>query len=201
MEENVSTVQKKIVNNVIIPISKLDKTNENWYVEKLEEYKPLSLSDFVFGVNNKIKNKYMFYYKNRKQIIPFLRRKDKKIDFKTFVFRNSPHILKIKDLNRRLENFFKTGTQFLYTDYTTRTKPKIKETFESYLMNSLEKRISLYLEKQKLFIRLLEIEDIIKGKKMVNHNDNWLELLKEREDLKNKIEKLKIKIYETQKYK
>ena len=41
MEENVSTVQKKIVDNVIIPISKLDKTNENWYVEKLEKYKPL----------------------------------------------------------------------------------------------------------------------------------------------------------------
>lgn len=201
MEENVSTVQKKIVDNVIIPISKPDKTNENWYVEKLEKYKPLGLSDFVFGVNNKIKNKYMFYYQNRKQIIPFLCRKDKKIDFKTFIFRNSPRILKIKDLNRRLENFFKTGTQVLYTDYTPKTKPKIKETFESYLMNSLERRISLYLEKQKLFIRLLEIEDIINSKKMINHNDNWFELLKEKENLKNKIENLKIKIYEAQKHK
>ena len=68
-------------------------------------------------------------------------------------------------------------------------------------MNSLERRISLYLEKQKLFIRLLEIEDIINSKKMINHNDNWFELLKEKENLKNKIENLKIKIYEAQKHK
>lgn len=196
-EENNATRQKKLIDDVILSVSKIKENKQERYIEVLKQYKPLNLDDFVFGINNNIKNKMMFYYKNKKYIFPFLWRKNKKIDFYTFVLQNSPHILEIKDINRRLEIFGKYGTQPHYS----KTKIKPKKTFEKYFMNSLEKRVSLYLEKQKLFIRLLEIQDILNGSKRLSVNNNLPLLLKERDILKDKIENLNIKIYETQKHK
>ena len=200
-QEKQSTIQEKLIEEGIIPISQTERIKDKCYKECLEKYKPLDINVFAYGADNNIKNKIMFMYEQKKYLLPFLFRKNRKIDFYTFVIRQSPRVMKIKDINQRLENFFKNGTQInkSFRKRDTKKNP-IKNTFENYLLNSLEKRVALSLTKQRLFIRLLEVEDMLKGIKPLT-DKNFGELRKEKENLVNKIEKLKIEIYEAQKHK
>ena len=187
---------------------KAKQMREKSFIENLNEYEPLDVKTFI-GENKEenTDNNFWFYKKNYKQIIPFLFRKDRKLNFIYFIASKNKHINDIKDMSTRLSAFYKEGTQKEFV-----RKPKEKffndmlnkvkyffsfkhETFEEYKYRKLLGRLSLYQQKALLMQQLMDINDKIK------HGLVYKNIMKDKQKVINKIEKLKIKIYEAQKHK
>ena len=68
-----------------------------------------------------------------------------------------------------------------------------QETFEEYKYRKLLGRLTLYQQKALLMQQLMNIND------KINHSLVYKNILKDKQRVINKLEKLKIKIYEAQK--
>ena len=191
-----------------------------WYDEKvkpikgksflgnLNEYEPLDVKTFI-GENKEEKtdDKYWFYKKNYKHIIPFIFRKNRKLNFTYFIASKNKHINDIRDMTTRLNAFYKNGTQKapvkksrekFFEDLSNKMKYFFsfkQETFEEYKYRKLLGRLTLYQQKALLMQQLMDIND------KINHSLVYKNILKDKQRVINKLEKLKIKIYEAQKYK
>lgn len=207
MEEDNKPLKKEPFSLDEIEIKKIvtenKKTNEEKWIDKLNSYEPLDIKTFI-GQNVKTNDKFWFYKKNYKQIIPFLFRKNRKIDFTDFIVSKSKYINDIKNMTKRLDAYYKDGTQIKFVEKTKKKKlidvlNKFKyffslknETYEEYRYRKLLGRLSLYQQKVLLMQQFMDIDDKIKHG-FVNNG-----ILKERQKIMNNIEKIKIKIYEAQ---
>lgn len=73
------------------------------YSEVLGLYKPFDVNFFV-NKTLKSNNKFIFYIKKYKYFIPFLFRKDRKLNFTYYVVRKSKTIKHIQAINKILRN-------------------------------------------------------------------------------------------------
>lgn len=176
------------------------------FLESLNEYEPLDVKTFI-GENKEEKtdNKYWFYKKNYKHIIPFIFRKNRKLNFTYFIASKNKHINDIRDMTTRLNAFYKNGTQKapvkksrenFFDDLLNKMKYFFsfkQETFEEYKYRKLLGRLTLYQQKVLLMQQLMDIND------KINHSLVYKNILKDKQRVINKLEKLKIKIYEAQK--
>lgn len=176
------------------------------FLESLNEYEPLDVKTFI-GENKEEKtdDKYWFYKKNYKHIIPFIFRKNRKLNFTYFIATKNKHINDIRDMTTRLNAFYKNGTQKapvkksrekFFDDLLNKMKYFFsfkQETFEEYKYRKLLGRLTLYQQKVLLMQQLMDINDKIK------HSLVYKNILKDKQRVINKLEKLKIKIYEAQK--
>ena len=176
------------------------------FLESLNEYEPLDVKTFI-GKNKEEKtdDKYWFYKKNYKHIIPFIFRKNRKLNFTYFIATKNKHINDIRDMTTRLNAFYKNGTQKapvkksrekFFDDLLNKMKYFFsfkQETFEEYKYRKLLGRLTLYQQKVLLMQQLMDIND------KINHSLVYKNILKDKQRVINKLEKLKIKIYEAQK--
>lgn len=178
------------------------------YLENLKAYKPLDVKTFI-GENKeeKTNNKFWFYKKNYKQFIPFLFRKNRKLNFIYFVASKNKYINDIKIMNKRLETFFKNGTQPEYIkmkkmNFFVNFFNKVKhvcsfrqETYKEYMYRKLIGRLSLYQQKTLLLQQLMDINEKIQRGLFYDG------ITKDKQNIIDKIEQIQIKIYEAQKHK
>ena len=186
----------------------LDKEEFTKYVKALKEVDTdLVITDFVKRIQTnkeeKTDDKYWFYKKNYKHIIPFIFRKNRKLNFTYFIASKNKHINDIRDITTRLNAFYKNGTQKapvkksrekFFEDLLNKMKYFFsfkQETFEEYKYRKLLGRLTLYQQKALLMQQLMDINDKIK-----NHSLVYKNILKDKQTVINKLEKLKIKIYE-----
>lgn len=185
----------------------IKETPKKTYLERLNEYEAFDIKNFIKTDLNK--NKVYFYKKNYKFIIPFIFRKNRKIDFISFVARRSKYINEIKDLHNRLDSLYKEGSHSKPVKIDTQrvnlkatvgkilrqltTKKQI--TLEDYKYEKLMNKVQLCTQRMKLMQKYVELNNKIK-KGIVTQNS-----LKERANIKDNIEKISIKLYEAQKYK
>ncbi len=117
----------KEVNNIKISDDVLDAINEPFlkifekipkemytdtYSHSLQKYKPFDAKFFVDKkyILNKI-NRFQFYIDNYKHFIPFLFRKNRKINFTYYVVNKSKKIQRIKAINNILNKTNRNETQ------------------------------------------------------------------------------------------
>lgn len=175
------------------------------YIDNLKRYKPLDVKAFI-GQNKdeNTNDKFWFYKKNYKQIIPFLFRKNRNLNFTYFIASKNEYINDIKDMTTRLDAFYKKGTQKEFVKKSRKkffedTLNKMKyffsfkqETFEEYKYRKLLSRLSLYQQKALLMVKLMDMNS------KIEHGVVSPQILDDKQKLINKIENIKIKIYEAQ---
>ena len=201
-------IEKENFNNKIkdIKFDPIEYGQEKSIQRKINDlvdlYEPLNLNDFIYKENNNFRKKMGNCFNKMKNVIPFLLRKDKWTNFSYYGYQRNEKIKRIKDLMNRLDMYDIYGTQPSNNNKRIVSKWYSHITFEDYLQRKLDKRLQLYVKKATLFQKLMDINeklDYYKGGvcKTRKHYD----LLKQKKTILNKIEKLKIKIYETQKHK
>ena len=100
------------------------------FLENLNEYEPLDVKTFIRGnKEEKTDDKYWFYKKNYKHIIPFIFRKNRKLNFTYFIASKNKRINDIRDITTRLNAFYKNGTQ----------KAPVKKSREKFFEDLLNK--------------------------------------------------------------
>lgn len=116
------------------------------FLENLNEYEPLDVKTFI-GENKEEKtdDKYWFYKKNYKHIIPFIFRKNRKLNFTYFIASKNKRINDIRDMTTRLNAFYKNGTQ----------KAPVKKSREKFFENLLNKMKYFFSFKQKYILKKL----------------------------------------------
>jgi hypothetical protein len=116
------------------------------FLENLNEYEPLDVKTFI-GENKEEKtdDKYWFYKKNYKHIIPFIFRKNRKLNFTYFIASKNKRINDIRDMTTRLNAFYKNGTQ----------KAPVKKSREKFFENLLNTMKYFFSFKQKYILKKL----------------------------------------------
>jgi len=172
-------------------VSDINKSDQEKVQELVNIYQPLVIDNFINNEQVK-KSKIFFYIKNSKYFLPFLFRKNRKTKFYSYVIRQNPRIQKIKEFMKRMDNFYKNGTQVSYNENNLKYKTKLT-FYEKYLYKKLYKCVSLRMKRQNLIDYYIDINN--KLEKAIFSGDKNIDfLMNEKEKTMIKIGKLDIKL-------